>query len=436
MRGGLLLAVAGMLWAQTPPDPTLVLAQARDRIVANHPRLPNYTCTQTVNRSYLRRAKQPVTPPTCTQSKSERNSHEYGLDLYLMDRLRLDVKVSRVVEIGSWAGARQFDEKSIFDLVGRGPFGTGALGSFLSDIFDNQGTAFAYNGTVPADGGKLYQYGYEVPLGASHYLVKAGTDWQAIAYEGEVGIDPDSFDLKHLVVRADHLPQETEACEVTTDVDYAMVRLSRGDFLLPQKSRLQIVTTSTQEDDITTTYASCREYQSQSTISFGDDPAAGTSAKTATATRANLPAGAPILLALAEPIDTGVAAAGDVIVEKVRKAVQAKVSKDVLIPAGATVRGRIVKMQHWLLPPGRFDVAIRLESWEVSGVSAPLYAEPDRSGLGENAATHLRGVPISLPPAAASPQVRSYIIQTDRKSYIFPRGFESKWITMTPLSEP
>lgn len=437
MRGGLFVLIAGALSAQALPDPTQVLARARDQIVARRLHLPNYTCTQTVNRSYLRRAKQPVPFPSCAQLRAERDSRNYPVALYLTDRLRLDVKVSGGVEIGSWAGASQFDEKSIFDLVGRGPFGTGTLGPFLSDIFDNTGTSFAYSGAVLADAGELYQYGYQVPLSASHYLVHTGRDWQAAAYEGQVGIDPTSFDLRHLVVRASDLPIEAEACEVTTSVDYATVHMSKGDFLLPQQSRLHIVTTSTNEDDVTSTYTGCREYQSESTIYFGDDPTAAEAGKKAAAVvPAELPPGLPISLALAEPIDTDVAAAGDVVLETVHKPVRVKGSKEVLIPAGAKVRGRIVKMQHWMMPPARFDIAIRLETWEAGGVSAPLYAEPDRSGPAPNSGVPRRGVPIYLPPAAQSARVQTFTVFTDQKRSVLPRGFESKWITMTAPTEP
>lgn len=436
MRGGFLFLVAGVLSAQATPDPTQVLAQARDKIVESRPRLPNYTCVQTVDRSYFRRAVQPNPFPSCSQMQAERDSRQADLDLYLTDRLRLDVKVSGGVEIGSWAGASRFDAKSIFEVVGKGPFGTGALGTFLSDIFDNVGTAFAYNGEVLSDAGKLYQYSYQVPLGASHYLVKAGRDWPAIAYEGDVTIDPHSLDLRRLVVRGDTLPVATEACAVTTSADYARIRIGATDYLLPQRSRLHIVTVSTDEDDVVTTYTGCREYQSESIIHFEDDTAIAGAKKAGAAAPAHLPAGLPISLELVAPIDTDVAAAGDVVMEKLRQPVLANGSKEVLVPAGAMVRGRIMRMQHWMMPPSRFDIAIRLETWEAGGVSAPLSAEPDRSELARNAGGSKRGVPIYLPPAGQPPTIRTYVFSTDKKRYVVPRGFESKWITVSAPAAP
>ena len=197
-----------------------------------------------------------------------------SLQLYLTDRLHLDVKVSHGNEIGSWAGASQFDSRSIFDLVGTGPFGTGALGTFLTDIFAEGSASFEYDGQKPARGGELYEYQFRVPLGASHYSVEVGRDWHAVAYEGLVRVDPLSFDLKYLLVRVSELPPESEACEAVTSVDYDRVQIGSRNFLLPQRSRLRILMTDSTENDITTTYAACREYHGEATIRFGDEPAA------------------------------------------------------------------------------------------------------------------------------------------------------------------
>jgi len=262
--------------------------------------------------------------PPCDEVKPERDASDHATELFLTDRLRLEVKVSGGTEIGSWVGASQFDARSIFDLVGRGPFGTGALGTFLSDIFDNEAARFAYNGEVLADAGKLLQYSYQVPREASHYQVKAGLDWQVVAFAGEAGIDPNTLDLRQLTVRGHDLPRATEACEVNTRVDYARTRIGATDFLLPLRSQLHIVTISTQEDDITTEYSGCREYQSESKIRFGDAAEASEERAALPTPPVKVPAGLALDLALAQPIDTDTAATGDPIEMQVRSAVRAK----------------------------------------------------------------------------------------------------------------
>lgn len=342
MRAGILLALAGALCGQSPPEPTGVLAHARDNLLERRNRLPNYTCVQTVDRSYLRRSVKPQPVPSCSQMhESEKDDIR---EVYLTDRLHLDVKVSHGNEIGSWAGASQFDSRSIFDLVGNGPYGTGALGTFLSDIFAEGSASFEYNGEKPAGSTKLYEYSFRVPLSASHYSVEVGHDWHTLAYDGLVRIDPQSFDLRYLLVRVSELPTESETCEAVTSVDYDRVQMGTGNFLLPRQSRLHILMTDSSESDIATTYAGCREYHGEATIHFGDEPAAITTGQKADgAAPVVLPAGLPVSLALAAPIDTDTAAAGDVVIEKVRKAVRVHRSGEVLIPEGATVRGRIIR---------------------------------------------------------------------------------------------
>ena len=271
-----------------------------------------------------------------------------------------------------------------------------------------------------------------MPLGASHYLVKSGGEWRSIGYEGEVGIDPHSFELRHLLVRSDNLPLESETCETETTVDYATVRMSTGNYLLPQQSNLHLFMTDSYESDTTTSYSGCREYQSESTIKFGDYSATDAEGKT-TGAPLLLPAGLPISLILDAPIDTDVAAAGDAVMEKVLKPVHAKGSNEVLIPEGATVRGRIVRMRHWPIPPARFDIAIRLESWDAEGSSSAIFAEPDREGSRTSSG---RGRSIDLPEAGDTARVRTFVFTTRRERYVLPRGYETTWITVAAPAEP
>ena len=346
--------------------------------------------------------------------------------------MHLDVKVSHGVEIGSWAGASQFDSRSIFELVGRGPFGTGALGPFLSDIFTEGSASFEFDGEKPAGGARLYEYSFRVPLSTSHYKVEVGHDWETLAYDGMVRVDPQSFDLKYLLVRVSELPRESETCEAVTSVDYDRVQMGAGNFLLPQQSRMHIVMNDSTESDIATKYSACREYRGEATIHFGDEPVESTPGQQTNGeagAAVALPAGLQVSLALAAPIDTDTAAAGDVVIEKVRKAVRLHRSGELLIPEGATVRGRIIRMRHWRVAPRRFEIAIRLETLETSGVSRPIYAKPATDYESVGSGSHHR-TQIVLPPAGQPASVGTFAFAASGDRYVVPQGFASSWITI------
>jgi hypothetical protein len=173
MRAGLLLALCAAACAQTSPDPADVLARTRDRLQDTTERLPNYTCVQTVDRKFFRpRIRTPRR--SCDQIAGDKKRGRYKVELYVTDRLRLDVKVSEGQEIGAWAGSKQFDSRSIMELGKGGSFGTGSLGGFIVDIFHNDGARFQYIGEQQGKSGALREYGYRVPVQSSHYLVQAG----------------------------------------------------------------------------------------------------------------------------------------------------------------------------------------------------------------------------------------------------------------------
>jgi hypothetical protein len=151
---------------QTLPDPTDVLAHARDNIVERAKRLPNYTCVQTVDREYFVRSTR--TPPyaSCDQMSAAARKKPYSLKVDATDRLRLDVKVSGGEEIGSWAGANRFDSRSTVEVAG-GPFGSGQYGPLVLDVFVNIGTAFQYAGQDLQDNSPSFHYTFQVPVAVS-----------------------------------------------------------------------------------------------------------------------------------------------------------------------------------------------------------------------------------------------------------------------------
>jgi hypothetical protein len=142
-------------------------------------------------------------------------------------------------------------------------------------------------------------------------------------------------------------------------------------------------------------------------------------------------------VALTAPIDLATAAAGDVVVAKVRKPVLAVGSKDIVMPEGATVRGRIVRLQHWTDRDTRFDISIALESLEVGGISSPLHAVWDgRNELayaGNGPGMRSRsGTPMPTPRLPTT--IATFIFPTSKNNFIVPRGHESRWLTATAHS--
>lgn len=424
MRGALILAAAMALFGQTPVDPARTLARARDKFLDSTQRLPNYTCVQTVNREYFRPAKPRLPRPSCDQMIEERRRNSPARKLEATDRLRLDVKVSDGTEIGSWAGAGPFDSRGVFDLIGGGPFGTGPFGTLLWDIFASGGARFQYVGEDRASGATLFEYRFEVPSDASHSYIKAGAGWVATAYDGSVWIDPGSLDPMRLSVRSGELPPETGGCELATTVDYQRLRIGTRDFLVPRQSAFHVLMRDNAETEVRTSYSSCREYVGEATLHFGEDVSLP-AAQEPKAARVSLPGDLSVSLAFASPIDTDTAAAGDVVVATVLDPVRAPRSKQVLIPAGATVRGRITKMQHWLSSPAHFWIAILLETVEINGVPSPFHAKREGSE---------GGPAIFLPLAGQPPNVACFVFFSSASRHVVPRGYRSNWTTLAPPS--
>jgi len=415
-RAIVLLGVSAALIAQQV-DPTELLVHAAQLLADRAKRLPDYTCVQTVDRLYFKRRRHTYVPRSCDQILS---LDPHTLAVESTDRLRLDLKVSQGLEVGSWVGL-PFTQRNIFEMVGGGPYGTGMLGAFISDIFSAGGATYTYAGLEKQSDRTVAVFRFQVPASASHYQVKAGANWVATAYSGSFWLDPKTAELHRLEVQTHDLPPETDACEAVTTVDYEKSRVGTGEFLLPSRSSLLMVMQDESETESTAVYAGCHEYHGESTIHFDQVPGSVAPAKDASPA-APLPPGLTFTLAFTAPIDTDTAAAGDVIAAKLRHPIRDPKSKAALAPAGAHVTGRIVQLQHWLSEPWRFKVSIMLESVEFGGQSRPLYAKIVRiPSMLES---------IAVPPPGQPAWVAAFLFPTEKKRYRVPAGYESTWITI------
>jgi hypothetical protein len=109
------------------------------------------------------------------------------------------------------------------------------------------------------------------------------------------------------------------------------------------------------------------------------------------------------------------------------KAVHRPGSGEELVPAGATVRGRIRRVEHHLLPTPYFRVVLAFNRVEVQGAVSPFVvrSEPDKelaNKLGANLDLRDTGIWYW--------GVGTFLFPSSKSDIVIPAGFESKWFTL------
>jgi hypothetical protein len=89
-----------------------------------------------------------------------------------------------------------------------------------------------------------------------------------------------------------------------------------------------------------------------------------------------LPPGLTVFLVFKAPIDTAVAAAGDVISATVAEPVYTgRQGKDAVVLPGSTVTGRIIRMAYQRNPEPAFLIFVAFDALEANGAVSPFYAK-------------------------------------------------------------
>jgi len=377
-------------------DGKRLLLEVRKKVMLTLGRLPKYMCTETVDRSTFQPKKtvamrqfrplgldpkEPISvrAVSCDEIASLRKKADWQVRKSTSDRIRLDVAVSADSEMFSWAGENRFQDRSLADLVRRGATSTGAFGSFLASIFgtdfETNAGNFTYNGDVNVEGRALVAFGLRMPLEKSAFRVENDVHHGAtVAYDGTLLVDPKTFDLVCLTVRAGHMPPDLSVCENVTTLDYGSVRLHDSEFLLPKDALLHVTNADGSELENNTVFSGCHEFLAESSVSFGTASENAEESQKSASKTLTLPSGLSFRLALTSAIDTATAAAGDPIKAKLTTPIKGK-DNGVLLPKGAAVTGRIVQIKRLYLPGFEsLTLALKLETVEAHGVPQPFHA--------------------------------------------------------------
>jgi hypothetical protein len=405
-----------------------LLRVVRTKIADSLDRLPRYMCTETVDRSMFASDVQDSGGDACDERPGRRSTH-----LTSSDRLRLDVAMASAVEMYSWVGESRFSDRDLLDIVHEGAISTGSFAAFLIGIFRTEDATFTYSGETTEDGRTVAEFGFRVPYEMSHYTYGDGKHRMLTGYDGKFLVDSKSGDLVRLDIRTNRLPPETAACYASTTLDYGRVRIKNFDFLIPTAARLRILKTDGAEADNRMVFSSCHEFLGESTITFDAPPSVtAADAHHGQGSRAlSIPPGLPFRVALTQGIDAARAAAGDPIQAKLIAPIED--GSKVLIPAGAAIAARIVRIRQYYGRASAVAIDVKLETVDVGGVAMPLTAMLDRGRGFRKAKKGTMQQRVELGTLhGLEDRAAAFVFRDVPAHYLIASGLESKWVTASP----
>jgi len=224
LLAGLAAIIQPAVWAQTSDGPD-VLKRIRENVIDSVARLPRYTCSLKIERAQYESA--PGHARNCDGLAGQQSRGKIGR-LVETDRVRLDVAIGHDTETYSWPGEDRFDDRDVFDLVSAGALQNGGYLNFLAAIFAGDAANFTYDGTKEVNGRAQAEFRFRVPLDHSNYVFANRSGYSAIAaYGGTFFADPKTGDLVRLVIHTSGLPEDSGACEATTNLDYSRMTQPR-----------------------------------------------------------------------------------------------------------------------------------------------------------------------------------------------------------------
>ena len=409
------VVVVTTLCAQPQPD---LLPRFQSAVKETLRRLPDYTCMETITRG--RR-----TPP----------SNRFQP----VDTIRLQVGLIGGRERHAWPDAR-FDDRELRDLVGRGIIGAGDFAAHVRHVFLSPATEFSPRGTATLRNRAAARFDYELPVEYSRYKLRVPPEEAEVGVRGSFWIDLETLDLLRLEVHADEIPPELGMSSVTEIIDYARTPIAGSDFLLPASSELTMVGLDSEEHRNQIAFTECRQFKSESSISFNiEDLTAASPVSRPAAVSPVLAPSLQIDLTLDSDIDPEKAAIGDSI-----RAVVARPVRDgaQVIPEGSVVHGRLCRLERDVQPFEHYVIGLEFHTLETANSRFDFFATMQDAGP----ATGLLRQSRHLDPVFDRKRTVHFdilvrekprgegVLHWDAKHPLIRRGLKMRWLTIEASS--
>ena len=248
---GLLLCFRAAAQRPTPEEQQRTLDAARDTAVHYSSKLPDFICTEQVERTNAIVPNLRVTTDRLTIQLTY-----FG-----------QTEKQKLVAIN---GNPTTDPLSSLEgLITGGEFGSLQLG-----VFDTSSSAdFKWKEATNLRQRPATIYTYRVARARSHYMLGArGPDGKMAAapagYRGEVVLDNQTNRVLRLTAQADDIPKESDIVLSTVEVDYDFVDVAGREHLLPSRSDSRMQRTNRRIGNVVT-FTGYHKFEADSTIDFG-----------------------------------------------------------------------------------------------------------------------------------------------------------------------
>ena len=246
-----LLCLTAAAQRPTPAEQQHILDAARDAAVHYASKLPDFICTEQVERT------EAISPNI--DVKADRLTIQLS---YFGQKER-----QKLVAINGTATTKPLS--SLEGLLSRGEFGTLQLG-----VFDPSSAAdFQWKEATNLRKRPATVYAYRIARARSHYLVgvrgKDGKMESAPAgIRGEVVLDIETNRVLRLTAQADDIPKESDISLSISEVDYDFVDVAGKKHLLPSHSDSRMSRTNRRISNVVT-FTDYHKFEADSTIDFG-----------------------------------------------------------------------------------------------------------------------------------------------------------------------
>jgi hypothetical protein len=247
---GSLLCIPAAAQRPTPEEQRRTLDTARDNAIHYVSKLPDFICTEQVQRTDR-------TSPT-------------------------DIKADRLTIQLSYFG--QKEQQKLVAMNGRqtaqplesldGLITGGEFGSLLLGVFDPSSSAdFQWKESSNILKRRAAVYTYRIARAKSHYILGHRLDTgkmveAAAGYHGEVALDSETSRVLRLTASADDIPKDSVILQSSVEVDYAFVDVAGHNYLLPSHSEAHMERSYRQITNLVT-FVDYRKFEADSTIDFG-----------------------------------------------------------------------------------------------------------------------------------------------------------------------